>query len=282
MSPVSYYVCSNVDCEQKCTICFEDMKDNGDNVAHTRGGELHPLHRKCLEKMIEEMNLPNNPCPVCRASTDPSPVISLNTGSHRPLDPIDMLVVAGATVAGVIAVIGVAGAVLNANAAAGGVPTAPTEEETTEAQTAVAIAATTAALQGAAVVGGSIVGAVKIARVAAGVTGARAVALGLGLLSLAATGPLVGAMIGGAIAIAAREAGLREVHVLGGAGIGVGVALTGAVAGAPVGAVAAGAAAVAGIAAGPIAGMAAMGLTVGAAYNAGSGAVRVIGGLFRD
>ena len=49
---------------KNCAICFETMQ-NEPTLAHTGGGELHPLHKKCIEAWLTHKKQ-NLTCPVCR------------------------------------------------------------------------------------------------------------------------------------------------------------------------------------------------------------------------
>lgn len=55
-----------------CYICFEDLRT--DVVCHTDGGDLHPVHRKCIRAWAETQQM----CPVCMVRIDVNSLYSRN------------------------------------------------------------------------------------------------------------------------------------------------------------------------------------------------------------
>lgn len=54
-----------------CNICFDPIKDKV-SVAHSAGGEKHPIHKDCLIKWLKI----NEICPTCRVKVDVNSVLT--------------------------------------------------------------------------------------------------------------------------------------------------------------------------------------------------------------
>jgi Ring finger domain len=58
---------NNIYSEEPCSICLESM-EYSDCIAHDKGGEKHPTHRKCIEAWIKSSG--DFKCPVCKIPTE--------------------------------------------------------------------------------------------------------------------------------------------------------------------------------------------------------------------
>lgn len=67
----------------ECAICMESLS-NGRLVAHTSGGEKHPIHKTCIDEVARHCRQNREPsCPLCRKTFKAEQLLNLNA-SERP------------------------------------------------------------------------------------------------------------------------------------------------------------------------------------------------------
>ena len=76
MASVGFYNVTSVD---NCPICFDPMNGSAPAVAHHNKGHLHPIHRDCIKKCVEQ-SVTDPVCPSCRVPVD---VTSLYSWKER-------------------------------------------------------------------------------------------------------------------------------------------------------------------------------------------------------
>lgn len=89
---MTFHIVSNLNQPSTCSICLDSLNLDQGVVAHSGGGERHPLHLACLQEFMQHQTNQQRfmQCPTCRLPIDHIPDIQFQQPVRRIIDLVNV------------------------------------------------------------------------------------------------------------------------------------------------------------------------------------------------